>query len=164
MRSPGSPILSTGEKNTNGHMWAQWLPNPCHLGGPQCFGRGTSSEMAHMWAQWLANPCHLGGPQCSARGQNQKWPTCGHSGYVSPAISGVPDALHEDKITNVHMWAQWLRNPCRPGGPQCSARGQNWKWSSCGHGGYVTIAVSRLPNSFNGGKNHKWTHVGTVAT
>ena len=61
---------------------------------------GTNSEMAHMWAQWLPNPCRLGGPQCSAPRQNQKWPTCGHSGYLTPAVSGVPNALHRDKIRN----------------------------------------------------------------
>ena len=61
---------------------------------------GTKPEMAHMWAQWLPNPCRLGGPQCSARGQNQKWPTCGHSGYLTPAVSGVSNALHGDKIRN----------------------------------------------------------------
>ena len=44
--------------------------------------------------------CRLGGPQCSARGQNQKWPTCGHSGYLTPAVWGVPNALHGDKIRN----------------------------------------------------------------
>ena len=44
--------------------------------------------------------CRLGGPQCSAWGQNQKWPTCGHSGYLTPAVSGVPNALHGDKIRN----------------------------------------------------------------
>ena len=61
---------------------------------------GTKSEMAHMWAQWLPNPCRLGGTQCSAGEQNQKWPTCGHNGYLTPAVSGVPNALHGDKIRN----------------------------------------------------------------
>ena len=44
---------------------------------------GTKSELAHMCAQWLPDPCRLVGPQCSARGQNQKWPTCGHSDYLT---------------------------------------------------------------------------------
>ena len=61
---------------------------------------GTKSEMAHMWAQRLPNPCRLERPPCSAWGQNQKWPTCGHSGYLTPAVSGVPIALHGDKIRN----------------------------------------------------------------
>ena len=56
---------------------------------------GTKSEMSHMWAEWLPDPCRLGGPQCSARGQNQKWPTCGHNGYLTLAVSGVPNG---DKI------------------------------------------------------------------
>ena len=59
---------------------------------------GTESEMAHMWAQWLPNPCPLRGPHCSARGQNQKWPTCGHSGYLTLAVCGVSNALHGDKF------------------------------------------------------------------
>ena len=61
---------------------------------------GTKSEMAHMWAHWLPNPCPLGGPQCSARGQNQKSPTCGHSGTLTHAVSGVTDAEHGDKSRN----------------------------------------------------------------
>ena len=61
---------------------------------------GTKSEMAHMWAQWLPKSCRLGGSRCSARAQNQKWPTCGHSGYLTPAVSGVPNALHRNKIRN----------------------------------------------------------------
>ena len=153
---------------------------------------GTKSEMAHMWAQWLPNPCRLGGPQCSARGQNQKWPTCGHSGYLTPAVSGVPNALHGDKIRNgphvgtvatsplpsrgspmlctgtksemAHMWAQWLPHPCRLGGPQCSARGQNQKWPTCGHSGYLTPAVSGVPNALHGDKIRNGPHMGTVAT
>ena len=56
--------------------------------------------MARMWAQLLPNPCRLGGPQCSAREQNQKWPAGGHKGYLTPAVSGVPNALHGNKIGN----------------------------------------------------------------
>ena len=61
---------------------------------------GTKSEMAHMWAQYLPNPYRLKDPQCSARGQNQKWPTCEHSGYLTPAVSGIPNALHMQKTRN----------------------------------------------------------------
>ena len=75
------------------HMWAQWLPNSCRLGGPQCFASGTKSEMAHMWANWLPNPCRLRAPQCFGRGTKSEWPTCGHSGYLTHAVSGVLNAL-----------------------------------------------------------------------
>ena len=170
--------------------------------------------MAHMWAQWLATPCRLGGPRCSARGQNQKWPTCGDSGYLTPAVLGVPNALHGHKIRNGphvgivatyplpsgvpnaksemgNMWTQWLTNPYRVGGPQCSSRGQNQKWPTCGHSGYLTpavsgvakakheqnqkwptcgdsgylpLAVSGVPNALHGDKIRNGPHVGTMAT
>ena len=61
---------------------------------------GTKLEMAQMGARLLPNTYRLRSPQCSARGQIQKWPTCGHSGYLTPAVSGVPNALHGDKIRN----------------------------------------------------------------
>ena len=153
---------------------------------------GTKSEMAHMWAHLLLNPCCLRGSQCSAREQNQKWPTCGHSGYLTPAVSGVPNALHGNKIRNgphvgtvatqplpshespmlctgtksemAHMWAQWLPNPCYLGGPQCSAREQNQKWPACEHSGYLTPAVSGVPDALHGNKIRNGPHVGTVAT
>ena len=53
-------------------------------------------------------------------GQNQKWPACGHTGYLAPAVSGVPTALD---------------------------RGQNHKWPTCGHSGYLTPAVSGVLNA-----------------
>ena len=96
----GGPQCSSRTKSEMAHMWAQWLPHPYRLWGPQCSSRGQNHKMAHMWSHWLPTPCHLRGPQCSARGQNQKWPPCGHSGYLPLAASGVPNALHGDKIRN----------------------------------------------------------------
>ena len=32
----------------------------------------------------------INGSQCSARGQNKKWPTCGHSGYLTCAPRLTP--------------------------------------------------------------------------
>ena len=61
---------------------------------------GAESEMAPMWAQWLPNPYRVGGPQCFARGKNQKWPPCAHSGYLTPAVSGVSNTLHGNEIGN----------------------------------------------------------------
>ena len=97
---------------------------------------GTKSEMAHMRAQWLPNPYHLGGPQCSAKGQHHKWPTCGHGGYLTPAISGVPkkrgETIRSDYLTLAFAGAQkraeLLPNPCILGDPQRQARGENQRW------------------------------------
>ena len=54
----------------------------------------------------------------SSGGQNQKWPTCGQGGYVTPAASGIPSASERGAKSEVaHLWARWLRNPCRLGDP-----------------------------------------------
>ena len=90
---------------------------------------GTNSEMAHMWAQWLPNPCRLGGPQCSAWGQNQKLPTCGHCGYLTPAVS------------------------VSRGSPTLQSKGQSQKWPSKGRIGFETFAVLGVLQSFKAGEN-----------
>ena len=48
--------------------------------------------MAQKWAKWPRHPCRLGDPhRCRAGGGgDQKWPTSGQSGYVTPAVSGIP--------------------------------------------------------------------------
>ena len=104
------------------HTWATWLHNPCRLGGPRRFRAGgrirrgatsgqggyitpaawgvpttseprAESEVAYKWARWLHNPCRLGAPHCfRAGGQNQRWPTSGQRGYITPAAWGVPTA------------------------------------------------------------------------
>ena len=82
-----------------------------------------------------------------AGGQNQKWPTCGQNGYLTPVVSGIPTASERgDKIRSgplvgkvatsplpsrgspplqsggaksevAHLWARWLPHPCRLGDP-----------------------------------------------
>ena len=130
--------------------------------------------MAHLWARWLpprgSQPLHSGG-------QNQKWPTCGQRGYVTLAVSGIPPASGRGTKSEVaHLWARWLRNPCRLGEPNrfrardkirsgplvgkvatqplpsrgtqpLQSGGQNQKWPPCGQGGYVTLAALRIPTA-----------------
>ena len=102
-------VPNKGTKSDVAHMWADWLHNPCCLGGsptreqnqnwptygqigyitPAVWGvlnKGTKSKVAHMGADWLHNPCRLGSP---ARGQNGNWPTYGQFGYITPAVYGV---------------------------------------------------------------------------
>ena len=140
---------------------------------------GTKLEVAHLWAKWLPHPCRLGDPHhFRAGGQNQKGPTCGQGGYLTPAVSGIPNASERgDKIRSgplvgkvatsplpsrgspslqsggtksevAHLWAKWLRHPCRLGDPhRFRAGGQSQKWPTCGQGGYVTPAVSGIPTA-----------------
>ena len=68
-------------------------------GVPTASERGAESEVAHKWARWLHNPCRLGDPhRFKAGGQNQKWPTSGQGGYITPAAWGVPTASYWGKI------------------------------------------------------------------
>ena len=121
---------------------------PPSRGSPPHHSGGTKSEVANLWAKWLPHPCRLGDPhRLRAGGQNQKWPTCGRNGYLTPAVSGIPTALERgDKIRSgplvgematsplpsrgspphhsggtksevAHLWAKWLPHPCRLGDP-----------------------------------------------
>ena len=43
---------------------------------------------------------------------------CGQGGYLTPAASGIPSASERGVESEVaHLWAKWLHNPCRLGGP-----------------------------------------------
>ena len=169
-----------GAKSEVAHLWAKWLRHPCRLGDPhRCrAGGGGKSEVAHLWAKWLRHPCRLGDPhRFRAGGGNQKWPTCGQSGYVTPAVSGIPTAAERGAKSEVaHLWAKWLRHPCRlgdphhfraagkirsgplvgkvatlplpsRGSPPLQSGGRNQKWPTCGQSGYVTPAVSGIPTA-----------------
>ena len=55
-----------------------------------------------------------GSPPLQSGGQNQKWPTSGQRGYVTPAVSGIPTVAErrgESKVA--HKWAKWLGHPGR---------------------------------------------------
>ena len=68
----------------------------------------------------------LGSPPLQSGWQTHRWPTCGQGGYVTPAASGIPSASERGAESEVaHLWARWLRNPCRLGDPlRFRARGR----------------------------------------
>ena len=67
-----------------------------------------------------------GSPPLQSGGHNQKWPTCGLGGYVTPAVSGIATAAEREAKSEVaHLWARWLRHHCRLGDPhRCRAGGK----------------------------------------
>ena len=145
----GSPPLKSGGQNqkwpTNGQI--AYL-TPAVSGIPAAAERGAKSEVAHKWANWLPHPCRIGDPRrCRAGGkirsgpqvgklatsplpyrgsppllsggQNQKWPTSGQIGYLTPAVSGIPAAAERGAKSEVaHKWANWLPHPCGIGDPR----------------------------------------------
>ena len=60
-----------------------------------------------------------GSPSLHSGGPNQKRPTSGQIGYISPAGCGAPNASKQGaKAEEAHKWAVWLHHPCRLRGPQ----------------------------------------------
>ena len=214
----GFPTASErGAKSEVAHKWAKWLPHPCRIGDPHRFRAGVESEVAHKWPKWLPHPCRIGdphrfraggkirsGPQVGematsplpyrgspplqSGGQNQKWPTSGRNGYLTPAVSGIPTASERGAESEVaHKWPKWLPHPCRIGdphrfraggrirsGPQVAkvatsplpyrgspplqSGGQNQKWPTSGQSGYLTPAVSGIPTASERGAKSEVAH------
>ena len=217
--SRGSPPLQSGGQNQKWPTCGQnGYVTPAVSGIPTAAGRGAKSEVAHLWAKWLRHPCRLGdthrfraggkirsgplvgkmatsplpsqgSPPLQSGGQNQKWPTCGQSGYVTPAVSGIPTASEQRGESEVaHKWTKWLGHPCRLGDPHCfraggkirsgpqvgkmptsplpsrgspalQSGGQNQKWPTCGQNGYVTPAVSGIPTASERGAESEVAHL-----
>ena len=102
-------------------------PESGHLGRTTFFacnhngvGPTTRSCQTHACRsnQTLCPMLPWGSPPLQSGGQNQKWPTCGQGGYITTAASGIPTASKRGAESEVaHLWARWLRNPCRLGNP-----------------------------------------------
>ena len=176
------PASERGAKSEVAHKWAKWLRHPCRLGDPHRFRAGGKIRSGRLVGKMATSPLpSRGSPPLQSGGENQKWPTSGQSGYVTPAVSGIPTASERGAKSEVaHLWAKWLRHPCRLGdphrfraggkirrGPQAGkvatsplpsrgspplqSAGQNQKWPTCGQNGYVSPAVSGIPTAAEAG-------------
>ena len=152
----GVPTASErGDRIRIGPQVGKMATLPLPLGGSAPLpSRGTESEVAHKWARWLHHPCRLGGPHRFRAGEhNQRWPTSGQGGYMTPAAWGVPHRVtaggrirsgpQVGKVATsplppggspslqsggtesevAHQWARWLHHPCHRGVPTASERG-----------------------------------------
>ena len=101
------------------HLWAKWQRHPCRLGDPHRFKAGGKIRSGPLVGKVATSPLpSRGSPPLQSGGQNQKWPTCGQGGYVTPAVSGIPTASERGAKSEVaHLWARWLRHPCCLGDP-----------------------------------------------
>ena len=212
----GIPTASErGAKSEVAHKWAKWLPHPCRLGDPHRFRAGGKIRSGPQVGKMATSPLpsrgspplqsgvkirsgpqvgkmatsplpSRGSPPLQSGGQNQKWPTSGQSGYLTPAVSRIPTASERGAKSEVaHLWAKWLPHPCRIGdphrfraggkirsGPQVGkmatsplpsrgspplrSGGQNQKWPTSGQNGYLTPAVSGIPTASERGQSQKW--------
>ena len=160
----GIPTASErGAESEVTHKWAKWLPHPCRIGDPHRFRAGGRIRSDPQVGKMATSPLpYRGSPPLQSGGQNQKWPTSGQSGYLTPAVSGIPTASERGAESEVtHKWAKWLPHPCRIGDPhRFRAGGQNQKWPTSGQSGYLTPAVSGIPTASERGAEsevaHKW--------
>ena len=103
-----------------------------------------------------------GSPLLQSGGQNQRGPTSGRGGYITPAAWGVPTASERGPQSEVaHKWARLLRTPYRLGGsPLLQSGGQNQKRPTSQQGGYITLASWGVPIASERGAQsevaHKW--------
>ena len=178
-----------GAKSEVAHLWAKWLRHPCRLGDPHRCRAGGKIRSGPQVGKMATSPLpSRGSPQLQSGGQNQKWPTCGQNGYVTPTVSAIPTAAERGAKSEVaHLWAKWLRHPCRlgdphrfraggkirpgpqvgkvatsplpsRGSPQLQSGGQNQKWPTCEQNGYVTPAVSGIPTASEQGAKSEVAH------
>ena len=188
--SRGSPPLQSGGgggTRTGPLVGKVATPPPPRLGDPHRCKAGGKIRTGPLVGKVATSPLPpRGSPPLQSGGQNQKWPTGGQSGYVTPAASGIPTAAERGRKSEVaHLWAKWLRHPCRLGYPhRCGAGGgirtgplvgkvvtsplpsrgspppqsggQNQKWPTCGQSGYVAPAVSGIPTASGREENQKW--------
>ena len=210
--------LERGAKSEVAHKWARWLHHPCHLGDPQRFRAGGKIRSGPQMGKVATSPLPprgspplqrgggkirsgpqldkvatsplppRGSPPPQSGGQNQKWPTSGQGGYITPAAPGIPTASKRGAKSEVaHKWARWLHHPCRLGdphrfktggeirsGPQVGkvataplpprgspalkSGGQNQKWPTNGPGGYITLAASGIPTASEPGAKSEVAH------
>ena len=153
--------LERGAKSEVAHKWAKWLPHPCRIGDPRRFRAGGKIGSGPQVGKVATSPLpYRGSPPLQSGGQNQKWPTSGQSGYLTPAVSGIPTALERGAKSEVaHKWAKWLPQPLPyRGSPPLQSGGQNQKWPTYGQSGYLTPAVSGIPTASERGAKSEVAH------
>ena len=177
-------------KSEVAHLWAKWVRHPCRLGDPHRFRAGGKIRSGPQVGKVATSPLpSRGSPSLQSGGQNQMWPTSGQSGYVTPAVSGIPTASERGAKSEVALkWAKWLRHPCRlgdphhfraggkirsgpqvgkvatsplpsRGSPSLQSREVNERWPTCGQSGYVTPAVSGIPTASERGAKSEVAHL-----
>ena len=156
-----------GAKSEVAHKWAKWLPHPCRIGEPHSFRVGGKIRSGPQVGKLATSPLpHRGSPPLQSGGQNQKWPTSGQSGYLTPAVSGIPTAAERGAKSEVaHKWAKWLPHPCRIGDPHRFRAGGKIR-SGPQVGKVVTspLPYRGTPPLQSGGKIRRGPQVGELAT
>ena len=147
----GIPTASErGAKSEVAHKWAKWLPHPCRIGDPHRFRAGGKMRNGPQVGKVATSPLpYRGSPPLQSGRQNEKWPTSGQNGYLTPAVSGIPTASERgDKIRSGPQVGNVATSPPPyRGSPPLQSGRQNEKWPTSGQNGYLTPAVSGIPTA-----------------
>ena len=124
--------------------------------------------------------------KCRIREQNQKWPTSGQIGYLTPAVSGSPTASERGAKSEVahrspavsgsptasergaksevaHKWAKWLPHPCRIGEPhRFRAGGKIRSGPQVGKLATSPLPYRGAPPLQSGEQSQKWPTSGQI--
>ena len=148
---------TAGVRSHFAHLWATSdlapLPN---RGDPHRYTAGGKIRSGPQVGKVATSPLpYRGSPPLQSGGQNQKWPTSGQSGYLTPAVSGIPTASAAGgKIRSGPQVGKVATSPLPyRGSPPLQSGGQNQKWPTSGQSGYLTPAVSGIPTDTGGGQN-----------
>ena len=150
------------------HKWSMHKKAICLARRPTCLLPLSSChrQLADVCAWGALDPC-LGHTLHGLRqsgGQNQKWPTSGQIGYLTPAVSGIPAASERGAESEVaHKLGKVATSPLPyRGSPPLQSGGQNQNWPTSGQIGYLTPAVSGIPAAAERGAKsevaHKWAN------
>ena len=114
------PLQSVGQNQKWPTCGQGGYVTPAASGIPSASERGAESEVAHLWARWLRNRSRVRDPlRFRAGGRITSGPIVDKVATLPQAASGVSTASERGAESEVaHLWAKWLRNPCRLGGPQ----------------------------------------------
>ena len=160
----GIPTASErGAKSEVAHLWAKWLGHPCRLGDPHRFRAEGKIKSGPQVGKVATSPLpSRGSPPLGSGGRNQKWPTCGQNGYVTPAVSGIPTTSQRGGggVRSGPLVGKMATSPlpCR-GSPPLQSGGQNQKWPPSRQNGYVTPAVSGIPTASERGAKSEVAHL-----
>ena len=161
--SRGSPPLQSGGGGSEvAHLWAKWVRHPCRLGDPHRFRAGCKIRSGPLVGKVAMSPLpSQGSPPLQSGGGNQKWPTCGQSGYVTLAVSRIPTVVERGaKSEMAHLWAKWLRQPCRLGDPhRCRAGGKIRSGPLVGKVATSSLPCRRSPPLQSGGGKSEVAHL-----
>ena len=150
--------VERGAKSEVAHKWAKWLPQPCRIGDPRRCRAGGKIRSGPQVGKVATSPLpYRESPPLQSGGQNQKWPTSGQSGYLTPAVLGIPAAAERGAKSEVaQKWAKWLPHPCRIGNPRrCRAGGKIRSGPQVGKVATSPLPYRGSPPLQSGGQNQK---------